>query len=81
MELKEIRSAGDPELVKMNRNKRDPLIPCILAVLMQLIATVYLYSMGHPTDAVVSSGTLTAIYAFVSYLLNTKRSNGDNTEQ
>jgi hypothetical protein len=72
MELKEIRSAGDPELVKRNRSTINPLVPSVIAVFMQLIATVYLHFAGYPTSAVVSSGILTTIYAFVSYLLNKK---------
>jgi hypothetical protein len=72
MELKEIRSAGDPELVKMNRNKINPLVPSIIAVMLQLIATLYLHSAGYPSRAVISSAVLTAIYALVTYLLNKK---------
>jgi hypothetical protein len=72
MELKEIRSAGDPELVKMNRNKIDPLVPSIIAVMLQLIATLYLHYAGYSPRAVISSAIFTAIYALVTYLLNKK---------
>ena len=72
MELKKIRSAGDPELVMKNRNRIDPLLPSLLAILMQLLATLYLYHIKVPTRAVVASAVLTVIYCVVTYLLNKK---------
>lgn len=72
MELKKVRSAGDPELVRRNRNTIDPLFPSLLAVFAQLIATVYLRAAGYPDKAVIASAIFTAIYALVTYLLNKK---------
>lgn len=72
MELKKIRSAGDPELVRKNRNTIDPLLPSLLAVSLQLIATLYLHTAGYPDRAVITSAILTTIYTLVTYLLNKK---------
>lgn len=72
MELKKIRSAGDPELVRKNRGIIDPLVPSIIAVSFQLFATVYLYLAKYQESAVISSASLTIIYAIVTYLLNKK---------
>ena len=72
MELKKVRSAGDPELVERNKKRIDPLIPSIIAVSLQLIATLYLAATGYPSRAVTASAILTAIYSFVTYLLNRK---------
>ena len=72
MELKKIGSAGDPELVERNKNRIDPLFPSIVAILMQILATVYLYYAGYPLKSVISSGVLVVIYFFVAYLLNSK---------
>ena len=72
MELEKIGSAGDPVVVRRNKQKIDPLFPSIIAVSVQLIATVYLHSINAPTKSVVASAILTAIYALVTYLLNKK---------
>jgi hypothetical protein len=72
MELKKISSAGDPELVERNKKRIDPLLPSIIAILMQTLATVYLYHAGSPIKSVISSGVLTIIYCMVAYLLNSK---------
>jgi hypothetical protein len=70
MELKKIRSSGDPVLVMKNRKKINPLIPSVVAVLLQALATGYIYSTGVGTRAVVSSAILTLIYAGVTIILN-----------
>lgn len=69
MELKKVSSAGDPDVVKRNKQRIDPIAPCIIAVSIQLMATVYLYSVSAPTRSIVASGVLTLVYLFVSYLL------------
>jgi len=58
--------------VRRNKQKVDPLLPGLVAVVMQLIATLYLYSISMPTKSVVASAVLTFIYALVTYLLNKK---------
>lgn len=72
MELKKVRSAGDPELVRRNKNTIDPLFPSLVAVFMQLMATLYLRAAGYSDKAVILSGTFTLIYVIVTYLLNKK---------
>lgn len=69
MELKKIRSAGDPDVVRQNKNRIDPLGPSIIAVSFQAAATVYLYLSSESIKAVISSGVLTLVYVLVSYLL------------
>lgn len=72
MELKKIRSAGDPDVVRQNKNRIDPLWPSIVAVSLQAAATVYLYLSSAPVKLVFSSGIFTLMYILVSYLLNKK---------
>jgi len=72
MELKKVSSAGDPELVMRNRKIINPLWPSIFAVFMQLLATIYLYSVNVPKRAVIASAILTFVYCVVTYLLNKK---------
>lgn len=69
MELKKVRSAGDPDVVKRNKNKIDPLFPSLIAISLQLVSTLYLYSISAPNKAVISSGVLTLVYCLVCYLL------------
>jgi hypothetical protein len=72
MELKKIRSAGDPDLVRRNKNTIDPLLPSIIAIIMQALATVYLYCSAAPIKSVISSGIIVIVYCIVAYLLNSK---------
>lgn len=75
MELKEVRSAGDPELVRRNKNSIDPLFPSLVAILFQLVSTLYLYSTKAPLKSIIASGVLTLIYVIVTYLLVKKPKN------
>lgn len=72
MELKKVRSAGDPDVVKRNKGKIDPFFPSLIAISLQLISTLYLYSISAPVKAVISSGVLTLVYCLVFYLLAKK---------
>lgn len=70
MEVKKISSAGDPLMVERNKHRIDPLLPSVVAVIIQFIATAYLYSINSSTGSIVASAMLTIIYAIVTYLLN-----------
>jgi hypothetical protein len=72
MELKKIRSSGDPVLVMKNRKKINPLLPSLTAVFLQALATAYLYSIGTVERAVISSAILTVVYTIITIILNTK---------
>lgn len=72
MEFKKVSSAGDPVVVKRNKKRIDPLLPCLVAITVQLIATAYLYTIHAPKKSVIASGVLTSVYIFVTYLLNKK---------
>ena len=68
MEVKKISSAGDPLLVERNKKKIDPFVPAVIAIVVQLVATFYLYSIG----SIIVSAVLTIIYVIATYLLNTE---------
>jgi hypothetical protein len=59
-------------MVKRNKERVDPLLPCLVAIAVQLIATAYLYSVHAPIKSVIASGVLTSVYVLVTYLLNKK---------
>ena len=71
MEVKKISSAGDPLLVERNK-KIDPFVPAVIAIVVQLVATFYLYSIGSSTGSIIVSAVLTIIYVIATYLLNTE---------
>jgi hypothetical protein len=70
MEIKKVRSAGDPDVVRVNRSKPDPAIFCLFAIITQLLATIYIWSSDLPVSAGVTSIVLTIVYILVSYELN-----------
>lgn len=70
MELKKVSSSGDPKLVKANRERIDPLLPSVIAIVVQCISTVYLHSIDAGVKAVSSSAALVVIYIIVTVLLN-----------
>ena len=72
MEVKKISSAGDPLLVERNKKKIDPFVPAVIALVVQLVATFYLYSIGSSTGSIIVSAVLTIIYVIATYLLNTE---------
>lgn len=75
MEIKKISSAGDPDVVRKNRMKIDPLLPSIVAVLVQLLATLYLLLIHAPIKSIIASAIFTLIYIGVTYILNRKSKN------
>lgn len=72
MELKKVSSSGDPVVVMSNRRRINPLYPSLVAIFLQALATVYVYSIDVGTKAVLSSAALTVIYIIVTVLLNTE---------
>lgn len=59
-------------MVERNRRKIDPLFPSIVAVSMQLLATVYVFfAVPRPQSAIVC-GSLTLVYAAIACVLNRK---------
>ena len=69
MELKKVGSAGDPYMVRRNRSKIDAVVPSVVAVLMQLGATVYLFIDKAPVGSIVGSGIICLCYAGIGYIL------------
>jgi hypothetical protein len=61
-------------MVERNRRKMDPLFPSVVAVFMQLLATVYVFFVTEKPQQAVVCGCITLLYIAAAYWLNRKPS-------
>lgn len=69
MEFKTLSSTGNISVVNHNRNKINPLLPSIIAIVLQLIATVYVYVTTESLVSTAISGLILLAYIKISYWL------------
>ena len=69
MEFKTLSSTGNISVVNHNRNKINPLLSSIIAIVLQLIATVYVYVTTESLVSTTISGLILLAYIKISYWL------------